>query len=251
MATEPTLRQRRQYMAMVQLTRPERLWRYLVFTGVAVVGWTFLVVRADHSVPIATVEVALLTLALLIMQFYVLTAEAAVSLPGCPFRETSALKTPRLRIRPVEPQDAGPYAATVDDEFRRENGWTQSTETDWIRCLCSPLGLAKSMGYFVIERADGEIVGGLSAQLVDRAMAFQLGWWVRPDQRRQGYAKEAVIAFAAGLHREGAERLIFGTRTTNVANHRLAAAIGATSLGPSLFALPNGEQVESDWFLIE
>lgn len=199
----------------------------------------------------AALSVALIVFGLVIVQFSELTRDSAITVPGCPLSGDGLVRTERLVIRPVHPRDAAAYAATIDDEFRRENGWTLTSEQQWNSIIRSHRDLAKAMGYFVMERFDGQIVGGLSAQPFARTGTWHLGWWIRGDHRRQGYAREALAALTAELRTQGVRPLVFGMRTTNVANHRIAASLGATPIGTAPFPLPNGEQPQSDWFRLD
>lgn len=252
MATrQPSMHQRLRRLMLLQLTQPARLRRHITFTTICAVVLFLLATGVYDSEGLALLSAALIVSGLVIVQFSELTRDAADVTPGCPLPEDRPVHTGRLVIRPAMPADAEAYAASIDDQFRRENGWTARTEAEWLAALHSKHCIASAMGYFVIERADGEVVGGLIAQPFPGTVLHHLGWWVRDDHRRQGYAREAVGAFTDELRQSGVRPLVFGMRTTSIANHRIAASLAATLVGTAPFTLPNGEQPQSDWFLLE
>lgn len=104
----------------------------------------------------------------------------------------------RVRLRAIEPEDWATYHAwNEDDEQARALyaiPFPQSAEAarQWAarEATRKPEGDAFR---FVIENAAGDVVGDLTTHDCDtRTGAFSYGISVRHDQRRQGYAAEAI-----------------------------------------------------------
>lgn len=84
----------------------------------------------------------------------------------------------------------------------------------------------------MIEKATGELVGHCGMKRVDNPLAsnqgdHEIGWLVREDRWRRGYAEEAVrgvIAFAFG--RIGAPHVVALTSKANVASWTLMEKLG-------------------------
>lgn len=249
--TLPSLRQRRQCLALVWLTAPSRIVVPLAFVGMAVValaGFVVLDAGSEADLGPAILLVDLLVGLHLVGLVHSLTAKAAAAIPGCPLAGERLIRTRRLCIRPPRPGDADALSATIDDEFRRENGWDEKTTAVWDRTLRAPLDLAEDLGTLLVERHDGEVIGGCTAAWAPADAARLLGWWIRAEDRRLGYATEVVTALVPRLLDDGTARIGIGMRTTNAACHRIVERLGADQLGTWDHTLPNGERVPSDWF---
>src|SRR5262245_33507294 len=104
----------------------------------------------------------------------------------------------RVRLRAIEPADWAVYFAwNADDEQARgvaQIPFPQSAEAvrQWVlkESTRQPEGDAFR---FVIESADGEVVGDLTTHDCDpRVGAFSYGITIRREQRRQGFAADAI-----------------------------------------------------------
>ncbi|MBV7258548.1 GNAT family N-acetyltransferase [Erythrobacter crassostreae] len=100
---------------------------------------------------------------------------------------------------------------------------------------------AKSMGWFaregfgfmmMIEKVSGDLVGHCGMKRVDNPLApnigdFEIGWLVREDRWRRGYAHEAmrgVIDWA--FHSIGAPYLVALTSNANIGSWKLMEKLG-------------------------
>lgn len=85
---------------------------------------------------------------------------------------------------------------------------------------------------FLIEKSTGEMVGHAGIKLVDNPLArnqgdHEIGWLIREDRWRRGYAEEAVravIDWAFG--RVGAPHLVALTSQANVPSWKLMEKLG-------------------------
>mgnify|MGYP001456117159 CR=1 FL=1 len=145
------------------------------------------------------------------------------------------LETERLLLRPIQPDDAELQFRTLNSPAITEH-------------LGGPLELdaiaqkhARAMDLFaregfsflmIIERATGEMVGHCGLKRVDHEAAknrgdFEIGWIIRDDRWRRGYAMEAVRAvleWAFVTH--GAPHVVALTSHRNVASWGLMEKLG-------------------------
>jgi RimJ/RimL family protein N-acetyltransferase len=109
--------------------------------------------------------------------------------------------------------------------FRREDveGWIGRVRDRYVTDGFGLLG--------VVERETGELVGdcGPMRMEVDGAHHTELGWHVRPDRQRRGYASEAGAACRDRAFAElDPPRLISLIRPENVPSWRVARRLGFT-----------------------
>jgi len=78
------------------------------------------------------------------------------------------------------------------------------------------------------ERSSGELVGAISLFKTDwEARSSEVGYGVRPDRRRRGYASEAVVALARwALAEGGMQRIQLTAVTGNLPSLRVAEKAG-------------------------
>ena len=126
------------------------------------------------------------------------------------------LRTPRLHLRPLTPDDIPAIAHYRDDpEVSRHQSWDRYTNDD-ARALvesvagCTP-GTPGQWFQWGITRADGLLLGDCGLKILgDEPRLGQIGYTLGRAHQRQGYATEAVravldLAFARlGLHRVSA-----------------------------------------------
>lgn len=145
------------------------------------------------------------------------------------------IETERLLLRPIGPGDAELQFRTLNTPTIMEH-------------LGGPLTLeaiaekhAKTMDMFVrdgfsflllIERQTGELVGHCGLKRVDSEGAknmgdFEIGWIIRDDRWRRGYAREAVGAVLDwAFETHGAPHVVALTSQRNEASWRLMERIG-------------------------
>jgi RimJ/RimL family protein N-acetyltransferase len=143
-----------------------------------------------------------------------------------------------VRLRPLQPSDAGAWLAGEDDEIRR---WFQfpraSTPPDvegaieaWSRSWREH-GRVRHFGMWAVE--SGALVGGVELRERGEGAAY-LSYQVFAPYRRKGYATRAVRL--AVIHAEQAlpvERLVIITDVGNVAAQGVALAADFRLEGPA------------------
>ena len=113
--------------------------------------------------------------------------------------ERSVWQGKRVRLRAVEPADWETYFAwNHDDEAARQLyhvPYPQSREG--VKRFAEASSIREHMGdefRFAIENESGTVVGDLTTHHCDpRVGAFSYGIMVRDEQRRKGYAAEAIL----------------------------------------------------------
>lgn len=129
------------------------------------------------------------------------------------------LPTSRLRFREMTDSDLPDIASLDLGGSRGPAGWIA-----WNRRNYEEHGF----GLWVVETHDGGFVGdcGLTLQEVEGTWLVEVGWHVRPDLRRQGYATEAAESVKNAARAVGVEHLIAIIRPDNTPLQRVAAKIG-------------------------
>lgn len=109
---------------------------------------------------------------------------------------------------------ADPMPTVEDERAVVENMEANfATDNDW--------------GYFLIERHSGELVGGAGLHPTGRGTA-EIGYWVRSDRTRRGYATAAAGALtdAAFQHLPDVQRVVIRMDQANVASAAVPRKLG-------------------------
>jgi RimJ/RimL family protein N-acetyltransferase len=157
--------------------------------------------------------------------------------------------TPRLVVRGARPDDAAELAATIDAEVRDRNGWTPGTELALLRSV--EAGFGTDLGRLVVCDRDGGVVGEAQAWRRPDSDRWELGWWIGPAHRNQGFATEAVGAVLARCHDLEIRSVTFGCRADNLAVLAIAARVGAVVESSGPHQLPDGSTPDAVWFVHE
>lgn len=158
------------------------------------------------------------------------------------------IETQRLIIRWPEREDTAGFAATIDDELARINGWTP----DHVSRMRSPVSLTTHPGAMITTQTDGHVLGWVTVGNFDsERRSCELGWHIGAEFRRQYYATEAVSAAVYALHSAGVASVIAGTATTNEPVQRMMKRLGARYTGQRDHTLPNGQLVPSNWYVFD
>lgn len=151
--------------------------------------------------------------------------------------------TERLRLRAPCEADSATYVRFYGDaEASAFYGGPLSPVAAWSR-LARDLGHWGLRGYglWVIERLDdGQAVGGCGLYWPTGWPRPELTWWILPEHRRQGYAREASVA-AIGFGRETLGWSLVETHCAddNAAARNLIRALGGAKIAREPF--PDGE----------
>jgi ribosomal-protein-serine acetyltransferase len=144
------------------------------------------------------------------------------------------LTSKRLTLRPFDAEDAGGLLeATRDPEILRWMPWasghTSVQARDW--CAVHAHSSPEEQLNLAIE-ADGRFSGAVGLTRAAWASGrVEIGYWVAPWARRQGYAVEATGALAAYAFAKGLHRVELLAATGNVASQRVAERAGFTREG--------------------
>jgi RimJ/RimL family protein N-acetyltransferase len=141
------------------------------------------------------------------------------------------LETPRLILRPPEPEDFEPWAAFMaDEEATRFLGGVQPRSSVW-RGFCTMAGAWALFGYAmfsVIERGSGRWVGRLGPWVPEGWPGTEVGWGVVRDVWGRGYATEgATAAIDWAFDHLGWSEVIHCIDLDNVSSQAVARRLGS------------------------
>ncbi|HEY7477815.1 MAG TPA: GNAT family N-acetyltransferase [Actinomycetota bacterium] len=155
---------------------------------------------------------------------------------------TWRLETERLDLRPLTPEDLDAFALVVGDPHSMRfypTPFDRDAARSWIgrtreRYAQDGYGLLA-----VVERATGELIGdcGPMLQPVDDERFVELGWHIRPDRQRLGFATEAAVACRDHAWATlDVDRLISLIRPENVPSWSVARKLGFRPWRPTVRA---------------
>ena len=149
----------------------------------------------------------------------------------------TVLTTARLILRQIGEDDLDPHMALLNTPaVMRHLGGVQPREVIAVKHAASRASFAAhGFGFMLmVERSSGEIVGHCGLRHVAHPLApnpedHEIGWVVREDRWRRGYAHEAmraVVDWGFGVH--GVPLLVALTVAANVGSWRLMEKLGMT-----------------------
>lgn len=144
-------------------------------------------------------------------------------------------ETGRLILRTIEDGDAALQDRLLNTPavMARLGGVKELHEIEAKHARARALYATEGFGFLMmIEKATGELVGHAGIKRVDNPLAHnqgdhEVGWLVREDRWRRGYAEEAmhaVLDWAFG--RVGAPHVVALTSEANVASRNLMEKLG-------------------------
>lgn len=145
------------------------------------------------------------------------------------------LTTERLVLRRIREDDLDPHMALLNTPaVMRHLGGAQPRAVIAAKHAASRASFAaEGFGFMIMEeRASGEMVGHCGLRRVAHPLApdprdHEIGWVVREDRWRRGYAHEAMCAVLDwGFAVHGAPHIIAITVQDNVASWRLMERLG-------------------------
>jgi RimJ/RimL family protein N-acetyltransferase len=150
---------------------------------------------------------------------------------------TETVRSERLLLRPHRPGDVDAvYRACQDPEAQR---WLTALPAPYRRedaavyiSEISAKGRAQGTDLSCAIDVDGELVGscGLHSLTTGR-LGPEIGYWIAPWARREGYAAEAARALADWAIGHGAERVHLFTDVANTPSQAVARKAGFTQEG--------------------
>ena len=144
-------------------------------------------------------------------------------------------ETERLILRTIEESDAAEQDRLLNTPtvMARLGGVKERHEIEAKHAKAMALYAREGFSFlFMKEKASGEMVGHCGLKRVDNPLAknvgdHEVGWLVREDRWRLGYAEEAVRAVLDwGFDRIGAPHIVALTSEANVASWKLMEKLG-------------------------
>ena len=145
------------------------------------------------------------------------------------------LETGRLILRRAEEGDIDLFDRHLNTPTMRRHlsGPQERHEIERYEAKSEASFAQRGFGWMaMIEKATGEFVGQCGLKLVDAEGAsfagnFEIGWMVREDRWRRGFAREAVLATLDwAFTRHHAPRIVALTSEANAPSWRFMEAIG-------------------------
>lgn len=134
----------------------------------------------------------------------------------------------RLLLRPWRPGDAGRVVEVMSDPALHEflalpRPYQHSDARYFIHGIAARArAQGTALECAVIDRASGRLVGSAALRLREE----EIGYWVAPDARGNGYAAEATVVLADWAFRSGLARVRLACDVRNLASVRTALAAG-------------------------
>lgn len=139
----------------------------------------------------------------------------------------TSLSTPRLHIRPLQPDDApAVYAYTSNAsvmEYVPPHAMSWSQTQDFVAAQQGP----DAQAFAIVHQQDHRLIGHIIFHAWFAPRTYELGWVIHPSYQRQGYASEA--AYAVMVHAFTtlqAHRVIATCQPENTASYRIMEKLG-------------------------
>lgn len=164
------------------------------------------------------------------------------------------ITTERLTIRMMRENDIDALMAYRNDpEVARYQEWempfTEQMARELVSAQTDHHGLVDGMFVQLAIDHDGETVGDLAVQLFDSSRQAFLGYSIRSEQQRKGYATEAAAAMIAALFGAGLHRVVGTIDPANAASRRVLEKLGFRYEGRSVSSVfVRGEWADDDRF---
>jgi RimJ/RimL family protein N-acetyltransferase len=164
------------------------------------------------------------------------------------------IRTPRLLIRPLVPDDAAPFAAYRDDpETARYQDWDLPYSVDdalrMIRGQDADGWPVRGEWLQLAIEHRGSLVGDVAVGLSDDGASADIGYTLSPTSRGQGFAIEAVSAVLERLRGAGISTFRASVDPANAGSIRLLDRLGFNYVGRSeRSTLVRGEWVDDDHY---
>lgn len=145
---------------------------------------------------------------------------------------SESLRTERLALRPLQPDDAATMTETLSDPAIYEYiGGEPPTEAElrsryeFLAGERSPAGTQSWLNWIVWEDATSAAVGVMQATVIDGSTAH-VAWTIAPRWQGRGYAREAAVAVISWLGNRSVELVIAHIHPEHEASRRVAEAAG-------------------------
>lgn len=147
------------------------------------------------------------------------------------------LETKRLYLRELTEADFDAlYRVLADSDIMQHYPYTfdEARVRGWIQKNIERYSIFGFGLWAVCLRETGEMIGdcGLTMQLIDGQIRPEIGYHIRKDRQRQGYAKEAAIAVRDWTFRHMPFRTVYSyMKGTNIPSCKTAASYGCKQVG--------------------
>lgn len=139
----------------------------------------------------------------------------------------TSLSTPRLHIRPLQPDDAPAVHAYTSNanvmEYVPPHAMSWSQTQDFVAAQQGP----DTQAFAIVHQQDQRLIGHIIFHAWFAPRTYELGWVIHPSYQRQGYASEA--AYAVMVHAFTtlqAHRVIATCQPENTASYRIMEKLG-------------------------
>ena len=158
--------------------------------------------------------------------------------------------TEHVHLRQITPEDAPMLPEVYDRVALEANGLPADSPKREQAMLAAGYWWGSSQTLTIADRTTGEVLGfatlnGVSQDGVPEA-GLSLGSWARG----RGLSGEVIYALGKAVAGAGYSQLRMGTRQNNNAMRRALEGAGATRTADAPHNLPNGEQVDSAWYVL-
>lgn len=149
------------------------------------------------------------------------------------------IQTERLRLRPVTPQDSGPFTEAVNDPriylmlASVPPAQTKAQTLAWI--ATHDRAREENTGHFyAITTPEGGLCGIISATRAETLDPFEIGYWLMPEFWGKGLCTEAGAGLIRWLEAtRGVRALVAGHFADNPASGRILTKLGFLPCGRS------------------
>ena len=162
---------------------------------------------------------------------------------------TEDIRTDRLALRPLRPEDATRITDLVNDPrvyrmLTRVPAHQNVAQTLAWMSSHDARRTADTAHVFGIESGDA-LVGVVSGERERRPLPFSIGYWLAPDCWGQGFMTEAATALVDWLKQRGERAFVAGYFADNPASGRVLGKLSFLKAGRMpKFSLGRGETVD-------
>ncbi len=164
------------------------------------------------------------------------------------------IETPRLVIRCWQPVDAPLLKDAIDSSLDHLRAWMPWAENepqsiqqkiDLLRRFRGNFDLGQDFTYGIFDRQERRVLGGTGLHTRSGVCAREIGYWIRSDSTRQGFATETVAALTiVGFEIEKLDRVEIHIDIDNHASAAVPEKLGFIHEATLQRRLPrNGNQL--------
>jgi RimJ/RimL family protein N-acetyltransferase len=145
----------------------------------------------------------------------------------------TALRTERLDLDPLRPEDAGEMVKVLGDASLYAFTDGEPLSLDDLRARYERLAAGHSEdgseewhNWILRRRSDGRAMGTVQATLTRSGGSAEIAWVIGVEWQGQGFASEAAQSLVAWLQQRGVEEVTAHVHPDHVASEKVAARAG-------------------------